>query len=106
MTPMLALSLLLSATIGLYWVAFKKKCPSIPLRKKAFYKKYIQSSEWKRKRRLRIKFDGGMCRGFHLIPKRNNLHVHHKTYSRLGNESVRFDLITLCEKHHKKEHKK
>ncbi len=81
-----------------------KKPPQVPHNKKGHYAKYIQSKEWKRKRRLRLKFDGGKCTAFHFLPERANLHVHHKTYKRLGNESVRFDLITLCAKHHKKVH--
>ena len=76
------------------------------MNKRGFYSEYMQSKEWKKKRRERLKFDGYECRGLHILSKRTDLHVHHKTYKRLGNESVRFDLITLCKKHHKKVHKK
>lgn len=100
------LILTLSLIIGLVFpVPALKKPPKIPQSKKLFYAEYIQSSEWRAKRKERIKFDGGKCRGFHLLPKKKGLQVHHKSYKRLGNESVRFDLITLCEHHHRKVHK-
>ena len=82
-----------------------KKPPKIPKDKKEFYAEYIQSKEWQAKRKERIKLDCGKCRGFHFIAKKTELHVHHKTYKRLGNENVKTDLITLCSKHHKRVHK-
>ena len=104
MLPLLIL--LLSLVMGVVFpVPSLRKPPKIPVSKKAFYAEYIQSKEWRAKRKQRIKFDGGSCRGFHWLPKKSNLQVHHKTYKRLGDESVRFDLITLCDKHHKRVHK-
>ena len=83
-----------------------KKPPFIPKNRRGFYGTYMRSKEWKRKRKERLKFDGYECRGFHFLSKRTDLQVHHKSYVRLGNESVRFDLITLCKTHHKRAHKK
>ncbi len=107
MLTLLNTYLLISFFAGAYLLrkAYKKP-PFIPKNKRGFYSKYMLSKEWRRKRKARIKFDGGECRGFHILSKRTGLQVHHKTYKRLGNESVRFDLITLCKKHHNKAHKK
>lgn len=88
-----------------YPVPALRKPPKIPKDKKEFYAEYIQSKEWQAKRKERIRLDCGKCRGFHFIAEKKNLHVHHKTYKRLGNENVKTDLITLCSKHHKRVHK-
>jgi hypothetical protein len=66
------------------------------------YEKYIQSKHWAAKRSLRLKIDDNKCQG---CGKQESLHVHHKTYVRLGNEDAENDLITLCELCHDFVHK-
>jgi hypothetical protein len=61
------------------------------------YQEYIQSPHWAAKRSLRLKIDEHLCQG---CWSSDNLHVHHKTYKRLGNENVQVDLVTLCETCH------
>lgn len=87
-------------------VPFRIKAHKIPESKKEFYKQYMQSSDWKKKRLERIKYDRGFCQGFHLIPCKKNLQVHHISYKRLGDENIKRDLVTLCKRHHQKVHKK
>lgn len=61
-----------------------------------FYTRYINSREWKLKRREVLKRDNHQCQTCLAI---DNLEVHHKTYKRLGNENL-IDLITLCSSCH------
>lgn len=58
------------------------------------YAAYIQTPEWAVRRRQRLAIDGHKCAA---CKRAELLHVHHKTYDRLGAEDVRRDLITLCE---------
>lgn len=69
----------------------------------AKYFAYIQSPEWKAKRRQVLKRDGWACRKCWTTLTYAKLEVHHLTYERLGNEDLR-DLITLCEECHKETH--
>lgn len=65
------------------------------------YYDYIAKSEiWKTIKRLKLEVDNYKCSYCNSI---HNLQIHHKTYKNLYNESLN-DLITLCDKCHKKEH--
>lgn len=66
------------------------------------YEKYIQSAHWATKRSLRLNIDKHACQGCYTTEA---LHVHHKTYLRLGNENIKDDLVTLCEVCHDFVHK-
>lgn len=67
---------------------------------KFYYKKYLQSKDW---RDLR----GGLLqkRGFNceICTSKKNLQLHHLTYERIGFENEN-DLMILCEKCHFKAH--
>ena len=63
------------------------------------YNRYINSDEWKVKSSMRKSLDGNRCRN---CGSKHGLEVHHKTYSGLGNEDVKDDLVTLCSDCHKK----
>lgn len=56
------------------------------------YYTYIQSREWKCKADQRREIDYHYCR---FCEAEGFLHVHHRTYKRLGHERMT-DLITLC----------
>lgn len=60
-----------------------------------FYKKYLQSPAWRRKREKAIKRAGRRCEmcGVSILDK--PLEVHHKTYERLGRELPN-DLKVVC----------
>lgn len=67
-----------------------------------YYNQYMKSDEWKRKRAERLKIDKYRCQGCGAIGTRGNpLTVHHITYFKngkciLGNENVKYDLVTCC----------
>lgn len=58
------------------------------------YEEYMRSPEWRRVRRryFRSKLPQG-CQG---CGARQNLHLHHKTYERLGHEELT-DLVPVCQ---------
>src|SRR5262245_1603266 len=67
------------------------------------YLKYLESSHWKQLRRVvldRDNFTCSHCGSHHL------LRVHHKRYRKDLRACRPDDLITLCVKCHKKEHKR
>lgn len=64
---------------------------------KGFYKFYIQSNKWKKKRKERLKADDFRCA---RCGAEKNVQVHHLNYDHVGNEDVENDLITLCRKCH------
>ena len=70
------------------------------------YDRYIQSVAWERKRLERLEIDGHACVmcGRPEDRCRNGLQVHHISYTRLGNEDVGNDLVSLCPGCHKKIH--
>ena len=79
------------------------------------YHNYIQSEAWQRKRRqyftskMYNTYPAGKKAGKFVCygcGADGNLHLHHKTYKRLGCELISVDLIPLCEKCHDKAHKK
>ena len=63
------------------------------------YYDYINSSEWRKKRKERLELDGQRCR---LCDSEERLEVHHRpsSYSKIPNESVKDDLITICKHCH------
>ena len=65
------------------------------------YQAYIQSDAWKEKRRKALIRSGGKCC---LCGARHDLHVHHNTYDRLGDE-LETDLAVLCKECHKAFHR-
>jgi hypothetical protein len=66
------------------------------------YESYINSDEWKEKRKNILIRDNYICQ----ICKTNKaVQVHHLTYKRLGNEQD-FDLISVCLPCHELEHTK
>jgi len=66
----------------------------------AFYEEYLESGDWRVMRKRALKLAHYRCErcGFRGI-----LHVHHKTYARLGDEDLD-DLQVLCEECHNEEH--
>jgi 5-methylcytosine-specific restriction endonuclease McrA len=70
-------------------------------RRKASHRAYLRSSEWKVKRRDALSRAGGRCEH---CGRSTNLHVHHLTYNRHGNELAR-DLRVLCASCHRRRHR-
>lgn len=66
------------------------------------YYQYLQSPEWARLRELKLKQADGRCQ---LCNSNKALHVHHRTYERLGRERL-VDLTVLCADCHAKFHDK
>jgi len=64
------------------------------------YKEYLLSKKWSWYRIKILKRDNFQCSE---CESKENLNVHHLTYRNLGNEQMK-DLITLCNKCHKKAH--
>lgn len=71
--------------------------------KKFDYQTYLKSPSWDRKRRKVLKRDEYRCQLNYSHT--GKLHVHHKTYERIGKERLS-DLITLCESCHRLIHGK
>lgn len=66
------------------------------------YSAYLESDEWQRPRQLALEHYGRTCC---LCNAHENLHVHHRTYARLGNERLA-DLAVICRACHEKHHDK
>ncbi len=64
------------------------------------YKAYLKSPEWKEKRQRVLQFWDYKCA---TCSSPLDLHVHHRTYQRVGDEAFN-DLIVLCENCHAKFH--
>ena len=64
------------------------------------YDEYLQSERWQKKRQEAPKFWGYKCA---LCYSSEKLHVHHRTYYRLGNE-LPTDVIVLCSSCHDRHH--
>lgn len=60
------------------------------------YKRYIASKAWNRRRKAWYRKHGRHCRA---CSSTKNLHLHHRTYERLGTE-LDEDLVALCESCH------
>lgn len=66
------------------------------------YSDYIKSDEWKQFRLEYFKTHKKECRA---CGSKLRVHLHHKTYVRLGHERLA-DVVPLCEYHHMALHKK
>lgn len=68
-----------------------------------YYKNYIRSDTWLKKKRERMAIDGNKCVmcGRPANKCRYGLQVHHITYRNLGHEDTLTDLVTLCGRCHK-----
>ena len=64
------------------------------------YYEYLQSEEWQAMRAAAMRYYDNRCA---LCNGRDSLHVHHRTYERLGQERVN-DLIVLCDSCHSRHH--
>ena len=60
------------------------------------YEEHMNSKEWQKKRETVLMFWNYSCSICHSSI---NLHVHHRTYDRLGSELIT-DLLVLCEECH------
>lgn len=67
---------------------------------KTTYKDYLQSPEWRAKRKKVLERAGGICEG--CMESQANT-VHHLTYQNCGNEFL-FELAALCEYCHDRYH--
>ena len=65
------------------------------------YAAYLKSAKWRSLREKIFKRDKYKCTD---CSGKHNLHVHHLTYERVGEELLE-DLKTLCRKCHEKQHK-
>lgn len=63
------------------------------------YIDYIRSEKWQKKRQQCFAYHGKRCKACGTV--RGPIHVHHMDYTRLGKESVIYDLIPLCAACHK-----
>jgi 5-methylcytosine-specific restriction endonuclease McrA len=64
------------------------------------YEDYLKTDEWKWKRQFILNFWGRRCA---LCDSNNSMHVHHRNYKCVGNESIT-DVIALCGSCHAKFH--
>ena len=69
------------------------------------YKEYIKSDLWKGKAKAAKDRVGWRCQLCNKVGTETTLHVHHRTYDRLGVELAQ-DLIVLCKDCHAKFHGK
>lgn len=78
----------------------KKENNTEPWRQK--YNDYLISKEWRLFRSKALDFFGNKCA---LCDSTDNLHLHHKHYKNLYNETFA-DVIPLCRTCHKRHHRK
>jgi len=64
------------------------------------YETYLNSREWRMRRKLVLELWGHRCC---LCYSGEDLQVHHRTYARIGRE-LTTDLIVLCRDCHKRHH--
>lgn len=69
-----------------------------------FYRKYMRSDAWEKKKQERIAIDKGCCMCGRPLDKIRSVQVHHISYKNLGNEDVLTDIATLCGSCHRKLH--
>ncbi len=69
------------------------------------YEAYLQTPEWQMKRLERLKMDDFRCARCGADKNVSVLHIHHTSYERWPyNEDVANDLITLCDRCHRRLH--
>ena len=66
------------------------------------YREYLQTAHWQRVRILALDRARNICS---LCPATTRLHVHHRSYARLGFEQTE-DLIVLCADCHARHHRR
>jgi hypothetical protein len=90
--------------LGLKVLGFKIISVNINFNKQTYksYKEYLQSCEWKEKREIVLIRDKYLCQSCMLAKATI---VHHKNYDNIFNEPL-FDLISVCDKCHKRIHSK
>lgn len=66
------------------------------------YAKYLNSDEWRRRRKKHIKLTGGICA---VCGTKQNIHAHHSTYDNVFTPEEINDLVSLCSFHHDELHK-
>lgn len=71
-----------------------------PNKRRQEYNEYLNSAKWKEFRELAFSHYGKRC---YLCNSIKDIHLHHRTYINLFNESLN-DVTPLCEKCHKKHH--
>ena len=82
-----------------FWMPFlKKKMRSQAYKQK--HKEYLATDIWAKKRKERFSIDNGKCCDCGAAAQC----VHHKHYKTWRNESVKEDLISLCNNCHYKRH--
>jgi len=68
------------------------------------YRQYLESFDWKIKRKSAIERAGHRCQVCGMYPRQGQyLEVHHKTYTNLGRESFD-DLLVVCPDCHNDKH--
>lgn len=70
---------------------------------KITYRQYLKSNHWKDVRKRFYKKHRGKIKCFNCGRSKVILHLHHKTYARLGKEKLT-DLVLLCKSCHRQEH--
>lgn len=73
----------------------------IPVEMRRRYEAYINSAEWRRRRRRAIERAGYHCEKCGVSAQEERLEVHHLTYERIGHERDE-DLSVLCHACHAK----
>jgi 5-methylcytosine-specific restriction endonuclease McrA len=70
------------------------------------YTAYMQSEEWRAKRKERLRIDHYLCTMCGCKQTRTKrLEIHHLHYGTLGNENVYSDLASLCPTCHARLHR-
>ena len=67
-----------------------------------WYNSYLESDEWREKRKFVLERDGYQCQG---CLKEDATQVHHLSYKNVG-EELMYQLTSLCDFCHEKAHKK
>jgi hypothetical protein len=65
-----------------------------------WYDRYLESPEWRARRKLVLRRAGGICEG---CLERRATQVHHRTYEHVGDELC-FELIAICDQCHDRVH--
>ena len=81
--------------------ASHKRKRTKPTARQEAYGEYLKSPEWKAIRAERLEFDHYKCQ---LCSAKENLQVHHNNYPANWFDTKLNDLITLCDRCHKRHH--